>query len=258
MVRHARANAYEDSVQPVIAVGNSYAAGHRHPPHRHRRSQLLYAEVGTMLVDTDDGGWLVPPHEAVWIPGGTLHGIRMQSPVETRSVYFDADTAHGFPTRCQVIEVSPLLRQLLIRAVELPIDHAPDSHAGKIMALIVEEARAAPELPLCVPFPAHPKLGAECRRFSSAPSIGETTESWASKHAMSRRSFTRLFRRETGLSFSEWQRRTCLQAALPRLLNGDAITGIAVDLGYGSPAAFTAMFNRYFGCSPSEYVRSLR
>jgi AraC-like DNA-binding protein len=41
--------------------------------------------------------------------------------------------------------------------------------------------------------------------------------------------------------------------ALPRLAAGEAVTSIAVDLGYDSPAAFATMFKRRLGISPSHY-----
>jgi AraC-like DNA-binding protein len=41
-----------------------------------------------------------------------------------------------------------------------------------------------------------------------------------------------------------------------RLLAGEAVTTIALDLGYRSPAAFTTMFRRVLGVPPSRYVRS--
>ena len=64
---------------------------------------------------------------------------------------------------------------------------------------------------------------------------------------LSRRTFTRLFRRETGLTFSAWQRRACLLQAMPRLIGGERVTTIAYDLGYSSPAAFTVMFKQLMG-----------
>lgn len=256
MVLHSRANRFERVPQPVVAVGNAYPAGHHHPPHRHGRAQLLYAETGTMLVETEQGSWIVPPQEAVWIPAGIEHGIRMQSAVETRSVYFDAGTSRGFAPNCRVVGISPLLRHLLIEAAGLPVDYTPDSRTGRLMALIVEEVRLAPELPLSVPYPRHTALADACRRFAAAPTAAGRTEAWCAALAMSRRSFTRLFRRETGLSVAEWQRRVCLQAALPRLLAGERVTDVALDLGYAGPSAFTAMFARRFGCAPRDYVRT--
>jgi AraC-like DNA-binding protein len=70
---------------------------------------------------------------------------------------------------------------------------------------------------------------------------------------MNRRRFTRLFRRETGMSFAEWRQQACLSAALPRLAVGEPITTIALDLGYEGPANFSTMFKRALGVSPSRY-----
>ncbi|MFT6581865.1 MAG: AraC family transcriptional regulator [Alphaproteobacteria bacterium] len=256
MVKDVRANQLEATRRSVIAVGNEYPAGHFHPPHRHNRAQLLYAEFGVMIVETEEGGWVVPPREGVWIPSGVEHSIRMQSRVATRSVYLDRATSKSFPDRCQVIGVSSLLRQLLIAAVDLPIEYDPSSRAGRIMALIVDEVRLAPVLPLSVPFPRRPKLAALCRRFAQAPTIRRSIDDWCADLALSRRSFTREFRRETGLSFSVWRRRVCFQTALPRLVAGESITAVALDLGYSGPAAFTAMFTTLVGNSPKEFLKS--
>ena len=72
---------------------------------------------------------------------------------------------------------------------------------------------------------------------------------------MSRRAFTRLFRPETGTSFVAWRQQACLLAALPRLIAGEPVTLVALDLGYDNPAAFTAMFKRSLGLSPRHYLK---
>jgi AraC-like DNA-binding protein len=71
---------------------------------------------------------------------------------------------------------------------------------------------------------------------------------------MNRRSFTRLFRRETAMSFAEWRQQACLSAALlPKLVAGEPITSIAYDLGYDGPGNFSTMFKRVLGVPPSRY-----
>jgi AraC-like DNA-binding protein len=55
------------------------------------------------------------------------------------------------------------------------------------------------------------------------------------------------------MSFAEWRQQACLLIALPRLAAGEAVTSIAVDLGYDSPAAFATMFKRRLGIPPSHY-----
>jgi AraC-like DNA-binding protein len=256
MARHTRAKSIEAVPRPVIAVGNDYPAGHLHPAHRHCRSQLLFAEVGTMLVRTSLGAWMVPSHQGIWIPEGILHSISMLSRVATRSVYLDREAASGMAKDCQVVGISPLLRQLLIAAVDVPAKYEPVSRAGNLMSLLIDEVRAAPVLPLSLPMPVDAKLAARCRDFIERPSAQDTIDLWSRGLGLSRRTFTRIFKRQTGLSFSVWQRRACLLSALPRLLGGERVTTIAFDLGYSSPAAFTVMFKQFVGSAPDVYRRT--
>ncbi|MBR0649344.1 AraC family transcriptional regulator [Roseomonas terrae] len=255
MARHRRAVEIEAVARPVVAVGNEYPAGHEHPAHSHRRSQLLFAERGTMLVRTAHGAWMVPPSQGVWIPGGTVHGISMLGQVATRSVYLEPDARPGLATECRVVGIPPLLRELLIAAVDVPAEYDPDGRDGRVMSLLMDEILAAPVLPLSLPLPRGDRLLRRCRRFLERPSMHDTIEAWSRTLALSRRSFTRRFREETGLSFAEWQRRACLLAALPRLLNGERVTAIALDLGYAGPTAFSTMFRRTLGVAPSAYGR---
>lgn len=208
-----------------------------------------------MLVRTEEGAWMVPTHQGVWIPAGVVHSITMLGRVATRSVYLDREAAAGMAAHCQVVGVSPLLRQLLIAAVDLPSEYDPASRAGKIMSLIIDDIRVAPVLALNLPIPADHRLASKCQRFLDRPTAQDTVDHWCRDLGMSRRTFTRLFRQATGLTFSVWQRRACLLSALPRLLAGERVTTIAYDLGYSSPSAFTTMFKQLVGNAPDLYRR---
>ena len=255
MARNMRAQEIEGVRRPITAVGNDYPVGHIHPPHRHRRSQLLFAEIGTMLVRTDEGTWLVPAQQGIWIPAGIAHSITMLSQVATRSVYLNNEAADGMAPLCQVVGVAPLMRQLLIEAVDLPSEYDPAGRAGKIMSLLIDEIHAAPVLPLGLPVPNDARLAKRCQLFLSRPTAQDTVDLWSRDLGLSRRTFTRLFRLETGLTFSAWQRRACLMWALPHLLSGERVTTIAFDLSYSTPAAYTAMFKQQMGEPPDLYRR---
>ncbi|MNI29118.1 DNA-binding transcriptional regulator SoxS [compost metagenome] len=56
------------------------------------------------------------------------------------------------------------------------------------------------------------------------------------------------------MSFGQWRQRACVVLALTRLSSGDSITRIALDFGYESPAAFSTMFRRILGQSPTAYL----
>jgi AraC-like DNA-binding protein/mannose-6-phosphate isomerase-like protein (cupin superfamily) len=254
MVRDARAARYEDVRRPVIAVGNEFPSGHTHPMRAHRRSQLLHAIAGTMVVSTGQGSWVVPPQQGLWVPGGVEHGFHMVGRVVTRSVYIEPKFAEGMPTACRVLEISSLLRQLLVEVVDIPVEYDEGGRDEAIMNLLLFELRAARSHVLAVPFPSHAALARECRSFLENPSTHATIDEWASVLAMSRRAFTRLFRAETGLSLAEWQRQAAVLQAVHQIAGGESITSVALDLGYASPAAFTSMFKRVLGMPPSRYV----
>jgi len=240
----------------MVVTGNDYPERHHVPRHRHRRSQFLYAASGIMVVATEAGRWIVPPERAVWIPAGVHHEVTALGPVSMRSLYVEPEVSVALPRDCRVLGVSPLVRHLLLEAVDLPLKSADDSRAQLILSLLVREIERAPVLPLDVPFPADAQLAARCRKYLENPSPHDTIDDWARDLAMSRRTFTRKFRAETGLSFAVWCRQACLFAALPRLARGESITTLAFDFGYESASAFATMFKRVMGVAPSRYLAS--
>jgi AraC-like DNA-binding protein len=254
MVTKARFTAaFEASPRAVLAFGNDYPHDFEVTPHRHARAQFLHGSSGVMTIRTGHGAWVVPPQEAVWIPAGVEHSLRMIGPVSTRSLYVQPEVATAMPTTCQVFAISPLMRELLLAAVDLPVDYVEDSRDGLLMALALHELQRLQPLPLSLPFPADAKLGRRCQKFLARPNAGDQIDRWAESLAMSRRSFTRFFKKETGMSFAHWARQACLLAALRRLALGEAVTTLALDLGYESPAAFTTMFKKSLGVPPSRY-----
>jgi len=245
---------YEDTPRPVVAVGHDYPSDHEVAPHHHRRCQLLYGAVGTLMVWTEHGAWVVPPAQCVWIPVGVKHSVRMIGPVTTSSIFIEPAAIADMPASCSVLAISPLMRALMLSAVDAPLEYDIEGRDGMIMALLLQELRRLPILPLSLPFPTERELARRCRRFVKDPTPHETIDDWAENMGLSRRSFTRLFKRETGMSFAAWQRQACLFSALPRLVAREPITRVALDLGYESPAAFTTMFRKTLGVPPSEYV----
>lgn len=235
----------------VLPLSTDYPPGHVLERHRHRRAQLLYGATGVMVLDTDDGSWTVPTDQAVMIPAGTIHRVRMLD-VRTLSLYIEPRAVPWWPRRCTVIEVSPLLRELLHAAGEFPIDYDRDARPGAVIRLILLELAAAGPLPLTVSLPPEGPLRECCLDYLETPSVHVTNADWASRAAISERTLDRVFRSLTGSSPAAWRTHARLLSALPRLKT-ESITEIAAGLGYASPAAFTAAFTRTLGRPPSAY-----
>ncbi|HEY4199521.1 MAG TPA: helix-turn-helix transcriptional regulator [Devosiaceae bacterium] len=246
-----RLAAIESANAPLFAIVTDYPANYRVALHRHSRSQLLHAASGVVLVVTTTGRWLVPSGQALWIPAGLDHTVEMLGAgVRMYSVYVADGALTTPPGAVRVLGLADLTRALIIEAAA---PASPTVRSRLVMALLLEEIPALPELPLGLPLPAEARLAALCRRFIASPDPHLTIDDWADSLAMSRRAFTRAFRRETGLSLSTWRQQACLFTAMPRLARGEAVTTVAFDLGYDSVAAFTTMFRRMLGAPPRAY-----
>ncbi|MDR7034806.1 helix-turn-helix transcriptional regulator [Mesorhizobium sp. BE184] len=253
--QHSDRLAWLEQVEgPIVGLPSEYPDGYEVPEHRHSRSQLLHALTGVVLVKTRYGSWMVPPDHAMWIPAGIAHTVNMLGRVSMRSLYVDPEAIDGLPSGLRVVGVSALMRSLIIEAVALP-DEKPSARNTLLLTLMLHEIPTMPERPLGLPFPADARIAALCRRFVASPSPHATIHEWAEAVGMSRRTFTRVFHRQTGLSLSTWRQQALLFAALPRLADGEPVTRVALDLGYDSVPAFTTMFKRMLGTSPRAYLR---
>jgi len=253
-MRNSHIDEYDKIDRDVVALGNDYAQGCVLPEHQHRRAQLLYGATGLMHVSTQAGEWVVPPQHAVWIPPNTSHRVKFVG-VSTRSMYIEPLCAAALrdTTRCCVISISPLLRQLLIEAVDLPLLYASDRDRSLVQLLLLELA-AMPAREFDIPLPQHPALLAQCQNFLQAPTIHDSPDRWARALFMSSSTFRRHFLQQTGLSFSAWRQRACVVTALAMLVAGKSVNQVALSLGYDSSSAFSTMFRRVTGLVPSFYA----
>jgi AraC-like DNA-binding protein len=245
---------YQHIPRPIGVLSDEYPPGFHDPPHRHDRAQLLYAPVGEMLVITARASFVVPPQRAVWIPADLDHEIYVRGQTSLRSLYVTADVLRTELTRPRVIEVSRLLKELILEAASLPVEYDLNGREGRIMGLILDEITSTRDAPLEAPMPSDRRLVRVCTAILRDPSQTDMLEDWAKEAGMGRRTFTRLFREETGVSFAAWRQQVRLMEAVSRLSRGQPVTTVAFDVGYNSPSAFTAMFRRTFGMAPSQYL----
>ncbi len=244
---------YQRVPRAVVAMPKDFTPGFEIAPHSHKRAQLIYATAGTMRVATSDGMWIVPPQRALWMPAGVRHGIVMLGEVTMRTLYMWPDAAAFMSGSCHVVPVSPLLRELIVRATELPVHYDEGGPAGHVMALILDELRGLQSLPLQLPMPRDARLRALCQALLDAPGDQRPLAAWAKSVNASGRTLARRFQSETGLSFGAWRQQARVLEAMGRLGGGAPVTQVALDLGYESVSAFSAMFRRAAGASPSHY-----
>ncbi len=243
-----------DPGHPVVGYARTYPDGHVVEPHDHAHAQLLYALGGLMRVETGVGVWVVPPQRAVWIPAHMGHQVSMVGAVEMRSLYV-LEGLEGLPEACQVISVSPLLREMIAAFTTARLDYATQGPESRLASVILDQLRAPVLATLHLPMPGAARLRPIVEAILADPADGRGLRDWARTAGASARTLARLFEAETGLGFRAWRQQVRLHAALARLSAGEAVTSVAFAVGYDSPSAFIAMFRRALGSSPQKYLR---
>lgn len=246
---------FHDTDRAMAAMADNWPNGTSTGAHSHPRGQLLFAIEGVMVVISEAGSWVAPPNRALWLTAGLTHEVRMAGDVKIRTVFVDTTTILGLPERTCVIEVSPLLRELIVAATRVPLDYADGGRDDRLMRLLIDEVRVSDVLPLHLPVPRESRVRQVCLSFIEAPDDAATAEVWARRQGVTAKTLHRLFVRETGMTFARWRQQARLLFALRRIASGERIIDVAYDCGYSSQSAFTAMFRRHFGTPSSAFYR---
>lgn len=222
-------------------------------PHAHPRGQFIYAGSGVMRVICGRDIWLVPPSQGVWVPPGQEHEVYFPGRVALANLFIDPSVTDGLSERCQVLKVTPLLRELIGRAVPIGETYRPDTPEWRLLQVLLDELARAQETRLHLPMGRDSRLVRVLEGLRADPGDPRDLAAWGELAGASGRTLARLFVAETGLTFGAWRTRLHLQEAIDRLDQGEPVTRIALELGYQSLSAFSDMFRRELGVSPRRF-----
>jgi AraC-like DNA-binding protein/quercetin dioxygenase-like cupin family protein len=258
-----------DATRRVRVRARRLAADTRLEPHRHAWAQVAYSAAGVLRVTAEQHTYIVPPSRAVWIPAGVEHVVTVVEDAELRTLYLHMSRGQTGPaplglsgrpagdwSSCRVLEVSPLLRELVEQLAALPVD-MPAERERLLAALVQDELHRARPVPLGVGLPADKRLRALCEAVLDDPARHATLQGWAHEAGASVRTVARLFRQDLGTTFAEWRQQVLLAKALSMAARKRPMAHIAAELGYASASAFTAMVRRSVGVPPSRFFAAV-
>jgi len=244
-MRSTNAADYQETPRALAVMPKFFAGGASTGWHSHVRGQVLYATQGLMLAETEAGAWAVPTGHALLIPPQLRHDISMHGEVRMLSAYVAPEiwrsvAGHG----CQVIKASRLFDAALAAICRQPVLYEEDGRGGHLASVILDEVMYAEIAELALPLPRTARLREVCRTLIANPALSLGLDDWADAIATSRRTLTRSFRKETGMSFSAWKRQLRQLQSLKLHEEGVPLKSIAARVGYQSPQALRAMMKR--------------
>ncbi len=247
-----------DAVKYQVRAGTvpEYANGRVIRTHSHPWHQLVYASRGVMTVRTPDGAWVVPPHRGVWVPAHTRHSIQMSGAVSMRTLYLVPRLGASIPNRCRVVGISPLVRELILRIVEVDRLSLRNPAHARLVSVLLDHLHPMELRAFHLPLPRDARAKRIAALLQELPCDARSLEELSSVAGASKRTIERLFSLETGLGFGKWRQQLRLGHALRLLAAGDAVTNVALDVGYESTSAFISAFRMSFGQTPGQYFRA--
>jgi AraC-like DNA-binding protein len=227
------------------------AAGGRISAHHHDDHQIVYAGSGVLTVTTDAGTWVAPGNRAIWVPAGCVHAHRAHGTLELHLVGLPASTNPLGLTVPTVLNVSPLLRELILARTHEPDDDRPERR--RLRAVLLDQLRASPQQPVQLPAPTDPRVRAVCDLLHDDPADDRTLGELGRQVGAGERTMSRLFRGDLGMTFPQWRTQLRLYHALLLLADDEPVTAVAHRCGWSSASAFIDVFRRAFGETPGTY-----
>ena len=243
--------------EPFLLVRSAVADlrdGGRIAPHTHDWHQLIYVGAGLAVVRAGHGTWLAPPNWAVWVPAGTDHAIRFIGRSALRTLYLRPEWRAGLPSSCGALAVSPLLRELVLRASATGMLDGRDEGENALAVLIASEIREGGTPAVALPEPTSAATIAAAERAVPGHSP-ESTASIARAVGLSPRTLERRFLAETGMAFGRWRQHRRLLLGLEQIATGAPVKIAAAGAGYASSSAYVAAFRSLFATTPGRYFR---
>lgn len=182
----------------------------------------------------------------------------MGGAVAMRTLYLRTGLAKGLPRACCVVNVSPLLKELILRACGSRGLSPRIRWQKHLMHVILDQMEAVRAIPLRLPNPMDPRALRVAKALIDQPGDSEPLGRFCAIAGASKRTIERLFLREVGMSLGKWRQQLRLMRAMQLLAEGAKVTHAAVEAGYSTPSAFISMFRKTLGSTPASYFRSAR
>ncbi len=239
--------------KPFIIETINHPKSHVTKWHSHQECQLFILKSGLISFEFKEQKIIIPAGQAGWIPAGIVHKAKIIGSADAVFLYFDARVCKTLPQHVFVFSTTSLIQEIITRFVKVN-NRKWLSADNNLMRVLLNEIKSAKAMPLSLTMPNDRNLALVAKEFMSKPAVNESIEYWSVLAHMSKRTFTRHFRLQTGMSFAKWCQQARVMRSLEYLSQGKQVSWIALSLGYNSVSAFIKVFKQWLGKTPTQYL----
>ncbi len=226
--------------------------------HAHENGLFGSIESGLFELHTLSGCQVFSPGVLVYIPPHLPHvGKATSDCVCGWSINLPKERTALLPSELTAFQSSELILAFCHKILSWGNFAEETPTQKRLVSAFLDELQNLKQVnQMSAPFPNSEALAAVAKSIMENPGDMRSLDYWAGVSAMSRRSFTRRFKEETGLTFTVWRQRIKIIAALKMLAAKKSNAEIAFALGYKNTSTFNLLFSKQFGLPPAQYMRA--
>ena len=226
-------------------------------PHIHPHGELFLLHAGHLKARSETGHWFIPPQQICWIPPYSVHGAD-DSNLEWVRIHIPVDKCSSLPQIPCVWTSTLLARAIFDRFAQKPgLYESITETEQRMFDMLFDDLSVSVSAPILLPMPRHPELRSFADEWLKQIDEMSGLDDIAASSSMSRRTLTRTFRKETGMSIGKWRQVARLMVGIDMLLEGKSVTETAMSLGYDSISSFVILCKRLTGLSPKVLANSI-
>lgn len=226
-------------------------------PHCHPHGEFYVVHEGHIVSMSENARWLIPAGQAYWVPAGRVHGGTLVNASGIRLYVAPAMTGEDLPDAPVAFSATPLIRALMDRWGEMA---ERGQHQGNVdrdmVGVLAAEINRSITRPVILPLPMHPSMRGVMSAWAETCEERVGLDQLAERCGMSRRTFTRQFRLETGMSPGNWMQAARILRGHRLMASGVSVTETAYMLGYGSPSSFFNLCRKLTGMNPNSFSKT--
>ncbi|EKT59506.1 hypothetical protein OO7_05984 [Providencia sneebia DSM 19967] len=185
---------------PILGIAAEMGQ-HDSGMHHHDMGQLLFTQQGCILISLQNHLSLLPPGRVAWLPPNMIHRAQMKSSVGYRSVYLNQHYSNFMGNEVAILTVSPLLREILECIAVAPFDsNWQQGRLANLLPVFIDELQSATTEPTLLSIPQDRRIH-DLNMQILPPTLIEL----AQKVGASEKTISRIFIRETGMSYQAWR-----------------------------------------------------
>jgi AraC-like DNA-binding protein len=226
--------------------------------HRHPHGEFFLLRSGYLKSQTATGSWLIPAGHLCWIPPFAIHGADTDNTKGDR-IYLAPAFCDMLCNEPCIVSSTPLILAVIDRLISFGETRTSLSGPqNRLLGVLCDEIERTKSRPIVLPMPQDARLRRIADRWLQHPDDQADLDDLAVEAGMSRRSFTRNFKADTGVPVGEWRQVARLIHGIDMLAAGKSVTEAAFALGYDSMSSFVLLCQRHTGMSPKMLARAVR